>query len=307
MKKLLVLLISVITLFLAVSCVPPPAGSGNDVDVFLEEAEEGGAVAGQAIQIGACPQSRTVLSCTAREDGSYDVTYRSGRTASVSRNLANTCSIVRGQEQAYQVLGCRTITSSKGSVSQVVGYCTFQCEAGETCENGFCVSPEEPGCYYLDNEGSQLPAGTTFGQLRESYNQPVNFSGVVAGGEMFGPFCATTGNGNTGDIHTNYLCGSSPSYTSGPGVSLYPVVGLGPTVEECGLFTCNPGTAACCDEDTAKFNCGSDDNLYVQCGTINRMIMECGDGCDTATLRCRIVAANNSTNTTGVNLTNITT
>lgn len=163
MKKMIIF-IFLLSFLMLVGCLEQIS---TDEELFVEEAEEGSAVAGQAIQVGACPTSRTTLTCAARGDGSYDVTYRSGRTGSVSRTLANSCSTVRGAVQAFQVLGCRAVTSSKGSTSTVVEYCTFQCETGETCQDGFCVRPEEPPvCTDSDgSDGDHFIRGTVSGTL----------------------------------------------------------------------------------------------------------------------------------------------
>ncbi len=147
-------------------CVQPSKKSNEEL--FLEETHSESILAGQAIQIGACPQQRSAASCTALEDGSYNVTYRFGSRV-VNRTIQSSCINIGRRERSFQILGCGVTTriAKGGSVIQspIVEYCTYECEADEICENGFCQGPEERQCVETDSGLDTSVRGTVNGTL----------------------------------------------------------------------------------------------------------------------------------------------
>lgn len=137
-------------LILVISCAPTQPAT--DEEAFLQDSES--TLAGQAVQIGACPQTRPAISCSAMEDGSYKVIYRQ-RSRDVTRIIRNSCG-VSGRNRAFQVLGC----SAAG-----LEYCNYECETGETCKNGFCVTAQVPACTDTDNGLDTAVRGSATGTL----------------------------------------------------------------------------------------------------------------------------------------------
>ena len=159
----------VIFLTLLISGCVQPSQESNE-ELFLKETEMGGALAGEAIQLGACPQTRVLSSCVAREDGSYDTTATI-RGINVTRNIRNSCRTIGQRTTAFQVLGCGVVSTIKGRTFTSIDVCSFKCEVDETCENGFCMGPEtRQQCLDTDNGDNRAIQGTVTGILGSNVN-----------------------------------------------------------------------------------------------------------------------------------------
>ena len=125
----------------------------SDTELFLEETEASGAVAGQAIQQGTCPRRTPVNSCRDNGDGSFTIS-NTVRGRAVTRTLITSCSFRGRAENAFQVLGCSSSTSAEGVTTNYVETCSFRCEANEVCQAGFCSGPGERTC--TDSDGGDV-------------------------------------------------------------------------------------------------------------------------------------------------------
>ncbi|MEK6900910.1 MAG: hypothetical protein AABX37_01060, partial [Nanoarchaeota archaeon] len=107
------------------AATPEAQLEADEAEVFEEE---GGALAGQAVNVG-CSRPQKVKSCTEIPNGirvKKDVKTRNGITIEKTYNLRNTCGSIAKK------YSCPSSIQSK--------FCRQRCEAGESCSNGECRS-----------------------------------------------------------------------------------------------------------------------------------------------------------------------
>lgn len=134
MKKTLLLGLFLLGLIFIVSCVPTKQAPDSEEEAFLNDMSEGGAIAGQVVEVGC--QTRRVISCDEEADGSVSVKYEvrsRGATSTRTRLLRGRC-ITRPGAAVELALQVDCISRNQ------MHYCRYRCEDTEDCVNAQCVS-----------------------------------------------------------------------------------------------------------------------------------------------------------------------